>query len=1340
MKKSLLGTIVICLVTLQSFGQILNQAAAWPNASWTLNGTYDAPSLLSDPTLTSNFSYNDDNAGNGSTDILVAESPFIDLTATFTGGETWINVDYDYDYNLGGTFDLEYYDADATSWVTWEAIPDNSGTTSNWCAAIAAPIVTSTTLDISAFTATQLSGFQYRFNYDASSTWGWGFCMSSPTIYSTAPPSCLITSTLNASNISATSADLDWATVTGAVDYNVEWGTPGFTPGTATELGSAPAVAGLMTTASGLSSLTTYEFYVQTNCGASTSGWAGPFSFITPCAALTSPWMDDVEAMTTSTNFTGENCWSATSVSGYDWNIDGVASTPSSNTGPLGANSGSNYFYTEASGSTIGDEAILIAPAVDLTGLTVPMLQFYYHMTGAQMGTLNVEISDDNGATWNLVTSIVGQQQTAQADPFLLSENVLVGYTGVIQIRFRAVSAGSFQGDISLDDFAIIEAPSCPSPTMLAVTGSDAASITLGWTPGINNTEWILEYGAPGFTPGTGVSMITSNNPETIGGLTPNSFYDVYLREICGPGDTSTYVGPANGNTYNQPLFMTTDNACPTAGFIDISGTATDLGLGDDNEVGMALPFDVLYQGVLMSDITIGANGGVILGTQTANVGYGGNFNTLADGTLFPWGDDLHTGTGGVYQEVQGTAPNQVFIVQWNAIRNFGGVNTDNVTFQLQIEEATGEIYFVYNDVEFGGSTAGDDFAANADIGISGPSIDITVSTNDTQYLTDNTCAHFFYTDCPSPVNFTVTYLTADEAGITWDAGLAGETNWTVIYGPTGFDPLATGTTITTVSTVAIIPGLNDITTYDVYIYADCVLGALQSNGAMGQFTTLPYCSDPTAFNANTAIDSLLTDWMWTESSGIGTYAVTGFDLQYGLAGFGVNDGTETIINANTTMSDTSVVSLLGGGVYEVYIQAVCGTDSSSWVGPVSFTMPITNDSTCNAIDLMVDGTVYTFNNTGATTQLNESTIAPPPTGYQTSNGWGNSNIDFTTWFTFTAPASGNVNLSGKDAGFDGQFAVYEVTDCSDLTTFTLVGANDDALDGSGLAPDFSICGLTSGNTYYLMHDSWSTSNTGTYSIRLDEISVEAGTTSGMIDVCTGGTANLFTGITGYDTGGVWSEEIPTASFADSVFPSAGLAYQVFNFEYRVTKGCAMDSVIQQVQIYGPSSAGTDGAVTACQNEPIDLLSGLGGNVDLGGTWYDPSNNPINSAIVASSIPGSFNYDYITSNGVCPEDTANVVLTVDPACDYLNLEELVFGDVEIFPNPTTGKVYITNNSATEVFNYTVTDLQGKVLATSKSVINGTETTEVNLDRFVEGIYMIQLYNDNAKKTYRIVKQ
>ena len=102
-----------------------------------------------------------------------------------------------------------------------------------------------------------------------------------------AAPSCLPTANLYINNLTTTSADLSWDAVTGAVDYNVEWGFPGFTPGTGSEQGAATGVAGLSTTAGSLTPDTDYEFYVQTNCGGSTSTWVGPMSFYTGYCAFT---------------------------------------------------------------------------------------------------------------------------------------------------------------------------------------------------------------------------------------------------------------------------------------------------------------------------------------------------------------------------------------------------------------------------------------------------------------------------------------------------------------------------------------------------------------------------------------------------------------------------------------------------------------------------------------------------------------------------------------------------------------------------------------------------------------------------------------------------------------------------------------------------------------------------------------------------------------------------------------------------------------------------------------------------------------------------------------------
>jgi len=225
MKKQLLFGVACLLLSIQSYTQTLTQPANWPNSNWSLTGTYSATALVNDPTGSANFSYDDDAAGSGSTDILEATSPAIDLTAAFTAGDIAVSVTFDYNYNFGSVFNLEYYDADAASWIIWGAIADNSSTTSDWCGNIVAGF-TSTDLSITGFTANQLSNFQYRFSYDASSVWGWGFCLDSPTIESvpppSTPPSCTnITSPSDAATGIAVDGTISFASSADALSYDV---------------------------------------------------------------------------------------------------------------------------------------------------------------------------------------------------------------------------------------------------------------------------------------------------------------------------------------------------------------------------------------------------------------------------------------------------------------------------------------------------------------------------------------------------------------------------------------------------------------------------------------------------------------------------------------------------------------------------------------------------------------------------------------------------------------------------------------------------------------------------------------------------------------------------------------------------------------------------------------------------------------------------------------------------------------------------------------------------------------------------------------------------------------
>ena len=1001
-------------------------------------------------------------------------------------------------------------------------------------------------------------------------------------------------------------------------------------------------------------------------------------------------------------------------ISWWDSAVGGsqVGSGTSFTTGTLSADTD---FYVQEDfpncPSSVRDTVSVIVTAVDVTLVPVNVTcnggnNGSFTQTAVSCGTANFDYSVNGGAFGPIPT------------------NLTAGTYSVV-VRDATLS-------LSVAYQVIITEPAAPSA--LTATNVTYYNATLGWTTTGNETSWTVIYGPAGFDPATSGTVVpTTTNPlQLTGVLTADTQYDFYVFATCGPQpDTSAAFTFAT-----DPGFYTYDNQCGPA-FVDISGTGTDLALTDDSEADVTLPWSWSVNGTTVNMITVGNNGGVLFDTPFGNVGY-----TAFGNGFFPFVQDLNTANpgGGVFWESVGVAPNRQLIVMWKDVPHYTfPVATDGTTFELIVEES-GDVYYVYQDVMFGNPTW--DNGADAEIAAVTPSGTVTVSTNNATYLASNQCVHLYNELCPNPTGLT-SLIFADDAILDWNAGLYGETNWTLIYGPAGFDPLTSGTTQTLSSSDAGFGGtLTQLTEYDVYIYSECQADNLTSPGLFFNFTTLPYCSIPSALTGATDVDSLEVAWNWTASSP--TYPVTSFNISYVMAGNGgAYDGTEVVANGLNLADTVFNTNLLAGGVYEVYVQAACaGTnDTSSYFGPITLVMPLSNDTVCGAENLAVDGTLYTFNNTGATISLNEAPIAPPADGAQVTTGWTNSTLNGTTWFTFQAPASGSVRVNGNAINYNGQIAVYEITDCADFATFSLVAANDNEIGGPSLAPNFTICGLTPGDTYYLMQDGFN-ATTGNYSITITPIVLEAGTANSVTDICTGSDIDLFTTVAGNNAGGVWSSDIASvnASITGSDFTSVGLAYQVFDFQYRVTDGCAFDSIITQVHVFPPSDAGDDGSITACRNEPIDLLSGLTGSADLNGTWYDPSNNVIaSSAIVTSNIAGQFNYDYIAGNGVCPDDTANVVVNVLPTCNYLEVADKLFYGVSLFPNPSEGTVFIASD-ATQSFDFVVTDANGRLIKEVSNGVKAGQTTEINLNNMETGVYFIKLSNDQAEKVFRVVIQ
>ena len=106
-------------------------------------------------------------------------------------------------------------------------------------------------------------------------------------------------------------------------------------------------------------------------------------------------------------------------------------------------------------------------------------------------------------------------------------------------IAFKNCSNTS--GQLYLDDVNVMLIPSCRYPNHIVVTDIYKDSAVIAWTERGSATEWILEYGPSGFTPGSGTTIQTTQNPYTLTGLYAETGYDVYVRSKCGEGDMSDW-------------------------------------------------------------------------------------------------------------------------------------------------------------------------------------------------------------------------------------------------------------------------------------------------------------------------------------------------------------------------------------------------------------------------------------------------------------------------------------------------------------------------------------------------------------------------------------------------------------------------------------------------------------------------------------------------------------------------------------------------------------------------------------------------------------------------------
>ncbi|MCK4563918.1 MAG: hypothetical protein KAU94_04520 [Verrucomicrobia bacterium] len=116
--------------------------------------------------------------------------------------------------------------------------------------------------------------------------------------------------------------------------------------------------------------------------------------------------------------------WGPDATSDFDWSWHS-GPTGSWYTGPSGAHDRDWYVYTEASYPNYGGKTAILEAEFDISSPAEPMISFRYHMFGGNMGTLRLEVYNEQYSFWETQWSKSSSTHSSYDDPWTRKEFVL---------------------------------------------------------------------------------------------------------------------------------------------------------------------------------------------------------------------------------------------------------------------------------------------------------------------------------------------------------------------------------------------------------------------------------------------------------------------------------------------------------------------------------------------------------------------------------------------------------------------------------------------------------------------------------------------------------------------------------------------------------------------------------------------------------------------------------------------------------------------------------------------------------------------------------------------------
>ena len=1132
-------------------------------------------------------------------------------------------------------------------------------------------------------------------------------------VYTFTPPACASPGAVTYSNIKSDSVTVSWGS-SGAGPWYVYWGPCGFnqaTPGV-----NIDTVTSLSFIAHGLASASSYEFMVFEDCGS--NGFSDTTSggcVSTTCLIQTLPYSESF-----SSNL---GCMSVTQNGGSSTDTWGWLSDYSSFSGPqtIDGSPGFAFVDSDGAGSGVDMDEILETPEIDASGVVGALvLEFdqYYRPLG---DTAAVDVWD--GTQWvNLLKQTTGVGSFG--NPNFQSIDITAYANAHLKVRFHYYEA-NYSWYWGIDNLLIHEVLCQPS-TMLSAYAVASDSIAINWKPGAG-LNYGVEYGSAGFTPGTGMTISTTDTFAIIKNLSPLTSYDVYVYDTCTAGN-SLPLGPVTISTscvkqslpFTEPFhtglgcFVVTQNGGTSTdtwqwvgSYSSFSGPLTldnDTGFAfvDSDAAGSGIDMDEILESPSIDASSVQSGGALILEFDQF-------YQALGDTSAV----DVWDGTQWVN-----------ILKQTNTIGAFGSPNHQFIDVTA-FANADFKVRFHYYEATYAWYWAIDNFSVTSlPCGIA--------SALDTGLVTSNS------------------------AELTWTSN---SSMWNILWGPQGFNQASgNGNKITGVTTNPYsLAGLGADSCYSFYVQDTC--SGIGSGPWVGPFNfcTPPTCPAPTNLGVIVGQITATSAYIYWTSGGASNY-----NVEYDVTGFTKGTGMTLQVTNDTIM----LTGLASGTTYQFYVRDSCSaTDTSLWVGPVSFSTPCLPQTLPYFEDFASSLGCFTVVDGGSTADTwmhmmsyNGSTLDGTPFAFVDSDAPGSGNLLSEQIVSVQINASGITYplILEYDQYFNsigGDSAIVEVF--NGTSWVQVAGYGSDV--GSFLSPDHDSIDISAhANANLQVRFRYEDYNTWAWYWAVDNVSIKealpcqpatsvvvSNESCDMVDVSWVSDPGTTSSYIEYGATGFVRGTGTVVANVSSPYTISGLTLDS-DYDVYVVDSCAL--------IQGNPS----GVVTFKTDSVGPVLASF--------SYTQSSTNMANAGVdfdgSASTGDGlTFDWDYgngntgtgVNSQGTYTSNgTYSVVLTVTDRCGNTDDTTIVItvagisiveneynAGIEIYPNPSNGTFKVNVTDGSKVYAIEVVDLSGRVVYQKGNIATGI-VHKVELQNKAKGVYMVRLKGEGLNVTQRIV--